>query len=225
MGNSTYPAITSKKHFLFDLDGTLVNSNDFHGAAFREVLGKSAPDQLPGFDYELVKGRRTRDVFAGFGFTDDAQLAVLSAAKQSAYFRSIAREGLPLIPGARRLLDFLRAKNIRIYVVSAGSRTSVEEALRAARIEAYFAGVVTSDEVTHSKPHPEIYRKCLDLHGLHAAECVAVEDSESGITASIAAGIDSVLVNSDSAVPRARAIFPTLEQFGDYVIETFRRAA
>ena len=225
MDNSTYLSITTKKHFLFDLDGTLVNSNDFHGAAFREVLSKSAPDQLLGFDYERVKGRRTRDVFAGFGFTDDAQLAVLSAAKQSAYFRSIAREGLPLIPGVRRLLDFLRSRNLKMYVVSAGSRTSVEEAIRAARIEAYFTGVVTSDEVTHSKPHPEIYCKCLDLHGLNAAECVAVEDSESGITASIAAGIDSVLVNSDSAFPRAAAVFPTLEQFSDYVIETLRRAA
>ena len=76
-----------------------------------------------------MKGRRTRDVFAGFGFTDDAQLGMLSAAKQSAYFRSIAREGLPLIPGARRLLDFLHARNIHMYIVSAGSRTSVEEAI------------------------------------------------------------------------------------------------
>lgn len=225
MGNSTFPAITSKMHFLFDLDGTLVNSNAFHGAAFREVLSKSAPHHLPGFDYETVKGRRTRDVFVGFGFTDDAQLDLLSAAKQTAYFRSIATEGLPLIPGVRRLLDFLRARNIHMYVVSAGSRSSVEEAIRAANIADYFAGVVTSDEVTHSKPHPEIYRKCLDLNHLSARNCVAVEDSESGITSSIAAGIDSVLVNSESAIPQARASFPAFEQFTDYVIDAFRRAA
>jgi HAD superfamily hydrolase (TIGR01509 family) len=225
LGNSTYPAITSKKHFLFDLDGTLVNSNEFHGAAFREVLSHSAPDHLRNFDYERIKGRRTRDVFAGYGFTDDVQLDNLSAAKQSAYFRSIARDGLPLIPGAHRLLDFLRTKDIGMYVVSAGSRTSVQEALRAATIAGYFTGVVTSDDVTRSKPNPEIYYKCLDLHGLKAADCVVVEDSASGITASIAAGIDSVLVNSESVVVQARATFPTLEEFSEYVIDAFRRAA
>jgi beta-phosphoglucomutase len=225
LGNSTYPAITSKKHFLFDLDGTLVNSNDFHGAAFREVLSTSAPDRLPTFDYETIKGRRTRDVFAGFGFQGDAQLDALSAAKQSAYFRSITREGLPLIPGARPLLDFLRTKNIGMYIVSAGSRSSVEEALRAASIVDYFSGVVTSSDVTHSKPNPEIYRKCLDSYGLDVHESLAVEDSESGITSSTSAGIDSVLVNSASAFPRARAVFPTLEQFATYVIDAFRKAA
>jgi HAD superfamily hydrolase (TIGR01509 family) len=198
-----------------------VDSNDFHGAAFREVLGKSAPEFLPSFDYETVKGRRTRDVFAGFGFTDDEQITVLTADKQTAYFRSIAQQGLPLISGARKLLDFLRSKKLQMYIVSAGSRSSVQEALRAAQIESYFAGVLTSDDVTRSKPNPEIYLKCLDAHNLNARDCLAIEDSESGITASVGAGLDSVLVSSDSTFPQALQIFPNLDQFSSYVIETF----
>lgn len=219
------PVITSKKNFLFDLDGTLVDSNEFHRAAFYEVLTASAPQFLPGFDYENIKGWKTRDVFANFGLSDDVDIDALTAAKQAAYFRSINAQGLPLIPGARELLDFLRSRNIRMYVVSAGSRHSVEEALHAAKIDSYFSGTVTSDEVARSKPNPEIYLKCLAIYGLNANDCVAVEDSESGVTSSVAAGIDSVLVNTDLEFPGALGTFAALEQFTDYAIQALRSAA
>jgi len=215
-------AIASKKHFLFDLDGTLVNSNEFHGLAFREVLERSAPEFLPRFNYDAVKGRPTRDVFAGFGFVDEAQIAVLTAEKQNAYSSAITRNGLPLIPGARELLDFLSSMNRRLYIVSAGSRASVEEALAAARIRGYFAGVMTSDDVMRSKPDPEIYRRCLETHDLAPSECVAVEDSESGIAASTGAGIDSVMIASHPARSARYQDFPTLAEFHRHVVDAFR---
>lgn len=214
-------AITSKKHFLFDLDGTLVDSNEFHGRAFREVLGRSAPQLLRDFDYETVKGRATRAVFESFGFQDESQIGVLTAEKQSAYSSAIAREGLPLIRGAREILDFLYSLDRGLYIVSAGSRRSVEEALRAARIRKYFIGVTTSDDVRRSKPDPEIYRQCLDVNGLSACDCVAIEDSGSGIAASVAAGIDSVMVCAGEQAPAGCDSYPSLEEFCLRVIETF----
>jgi HAD superfamily hydrolase (TIGR01509 family) len=214
-------SITAKRHFLFDLDGTLVDSNEFHGIAFREVLGRSAPQHLSNFDYEAVKGRPTRAVFESFGFKDEAQIGVLTAEKQSAYSSAIARKGLPLIRGAREILDFLMLLDRGLYIVSAGSRGSVEEALRAARIRKYFAGVTTSDDVLHSKPDPEIYRKCLEANNLLARDCVAIEDSHSGIAASIAAGIDSVMVVADENPPVGCESYPSLEAFCLRLIETF----
>jgi HAD superfamily hydrolase (TIGR01509 family) len=217
--------ITSKQHFLFDLDGTLVDSNEFHGLAFREVLGRSAPDRLAGFDYETVKGQATRAVFESFGFKDEAQITALTAAKQSAYSSAIARSGLPLIRGAREILDFLASLDKKLHIVSAGGRRSVEEALRAAKIRHYFSSVTTSDDVTHSKPDPEIYRKCLEANHAPAGDCLAIEDSDSGIAASTGAGIDSVLVNdcgkSVSSVSVDCEIYPSLEEFSVRIIEMF----
>ena len=214
--------ITKKKHFLFDLDGTLVDSSQFHRLAFHEVLAKSAPEHLPEFDYEAVKGRATRDVFADFGFQDEERVAVLTAEKQSAYSAAITKSGLPLIAGARVLLDFLASIDRNLYVVSAGSQGSVEQALRAAGIRKYFAGVTTSNDVKNSKPDPEIYQTCLESHHLAAKDCVAIEDSDSGIASSVAAGIDSVMVNAIGAPPDSCESFSSLEEFCLELICAFR---
>jgi HAD superfamily hydrolase (TIGR01509 family) len=216
--------IASKKNFLFDLDGTLVDSNPYHGLAFREVLSRFAPEHLAGFDYEAVKGRPTRDVFEQFGLGDQEQIAVLTAEKQNAYASAISKNGLPLIAGARELLDLLSTLGKRIFVVSAGSRASVEEALRAARIRSYFEGITTSDDVARSKPDPEIYRKCMESYDLAVGDCVAIEDSESGIAASVDAGIDSVMVNSTTPAPGACKTFRTLSDFCLFMIDGLRMA-
>jgi HAD superfamily hydrolase (TIGR01509 family) len=213
--------IRFKKNFLFDLDGTLVDSNQLHSLAFQQVLSRSAPEILATFDYEGIKGRRTSDVFAEYGFSSAEQIASLTAEKQSAYFSAIATYGLPLIAGAREILDLLAGNRRGLYLVSAGSRTSVEEALRAAGIRDYFSGVVTSDDVARSKPSPDIYLKCLELHDLPAANCVAVEDSGSGLQASMDAGIDSVLVSRDAGIDGSYETFATLEKFYDHVVEAF----
>jgi HAD superfamily hydrolase (TIGR01509 family) len=216
-------SITSKRHFLFDLDGTLVDSNEFHGLAFREVLERSAPDRLADFDYETVKGRATRAVFEGFGFEDEAQINELTAAKQKAYSSAIGRNGLPLIRGAREILDFLTLLGRKLHIVSAGSRRSVEEALRAAKIRHYFLSVTTSDDVTRSKPDPEIYRKCLEANNALAGDCLAIEDSDSGIAASTGAGIDSVMINCAGSAPRLPRCesYSSLAEFSIRTIEMF----
>jgi len=216
-------SITSKRHFLFDLDGTLVDSNEFHGLAFREVLERSAPDRLAGFDYETVKGRATRAVFEGFGFKDEAQITALTAAKQKAYSSAIGRNGLPLIRGAREILDFLTLLDRKLHIVSAGSRRSVEEALRAAKIYHYFSSVTTSDDVIRSKPDPGIYRKCLETNNARADDCLAIEDSDSGIAASTGAGIDSVMVNfaGTAACPPRCEKYSSLAEFSIRIIEMF----
>jgi HAD superfamily hydrolase (TIGR01509 family) len=215
------PVIQYKKYFLFDLDGTLVDSNELHSLAFQQVLSRSAPEILTNFDYEGIKGRRTSDVFAEYGFSDAKQIALLTAEKQSAYASAIAAYGLPLIAGAREILDFLSGHRRTLYLVSAGSRASVEDALRAAQIRNYFSGVITSDDVARSKPSPDIYRKCLDVHDLSTASCVAVEDSESGVQASIGAGIDSVMVSRCAETDGSYELFPTLENFYEHLVEVF----
>lgn len=219
------PAITFKTCFLFDLDGTLIDSSEHHAAAFRQVLKQFAPAQLPSFNYEIVKGRATREIFADLGFTNTVDIEKLSTQKQNAYRQSISTVGLRLMPGARGLLDVLSRLKRHLYIVSAGSRRSVEEALRATSIDNYFSGVVTSDEVSESKPEPEIYLKCLTRYQLVASHCIAIEDSESGIAASTGAGIDSIMVNSRTVHSDTCDIFPTLKDFHSFVVEKMQKSA
>lgn len=215
-----FARIAAKECFLFDLDGTLVDSNQLHCEAFHEVLNKSAPQVLSRFDYEAIKGRSTRDVFSGLGFSDGNQVALMTQEKQRAFSVAVSQYGVPLMPGAPQILHLLHAMRRKLYIVSAGSRTSTEVTLRAAGIRRYFSAVVTSDDVTRNKPDPEIYRKCVEVHGLVTTDCVAIEDSESGLAASTAAGIDSILING-RALGGTTRVFPTLLHLYDALSSTF----
>ena len=77
-------ALRDKRHLLFDLDGTLVDSSPAHAAAFREALLALAPALAPGFDYERVRGVETRAAMRMLG-VDEARLARAVDAKREAY--------------------------------------------------------------------------------------------------------------------------------------------
>lgn len=205
------PLFTYKSNYLFDFDGTLVDSSALHEMAFRLALDKHSPGSVRGFDYELAKGRKTRDVFVDLQVGDSKCVDRLTDEKQRIYRSLLERGDLRLMAGARRLLEFLVFTGRVLYLVTSGSRASVERALSATRIGGYFTGVVTADDVASSKPDPAIYLACLEHYQLPPAGCVSIEDAESGVRASAAAGIDCVVVGQ--APPEhagALAVFPTL---------------
>jgi HAD superfamily hydrolase (TIGR01509 family) len=202
----------SKRSFLFDLDGTLIDSSGLHERAFRCALASHAPQILPRFDYEWAKGRRTSDVFVRLTGANGELAARLTSEKQRAYLSLLNQERLPVIAGARKILTALSTLGRRLYLVSAGSRTSVGRALHAAGLRTFFAGVVTSDDVSVSKPSPDIYLRCLAQYSLEPGQCLTVEDSESGLRASLAASIDCVVVHSTQLHPGALGVFRNLDE-------------
>jgi HAD superfamily hydrolase (TIGR01509 family) len=181
--------------FLFDFDGTLVDSAPLHDWAFREVLLAECPHALGQFSYERVRGRATKEVFREAGVDHPAELSRLTALKQH-YYQQAVREGrLNVFPGATDLLAALSSAGRNLYLVTSGSRASVEVALQATGLGRYFEGVVTSSEVARGKPSPELYLETIRRFGLEAADCIAIEDAPSGAEAARAAGLEVVMVN------------------------------
>jgi HAD superfamily hydrolase (TIGR01509 family) len=192
--------IAHKTTFLFDLDGTLVDSSPLHELAFHEVIRHYHPELAESFDYERMKGRRTRDVFLALGLTEETRLAELVTAKQAHYRASVQQGRVVLCPGTMRVLALLRAAGRRLFVVTGASRASAEQVLESCGIRAFFEGIVSADEVLHSKPHPQIFLHCLETYRLDRKASLVVEDALSGAMGARAAGIDVVLVhNSDPA--------------------------
>jgi HAD superfamily hydrolase (TIGR01509 family) len=177
------------RHFLLDFDGTLVDSAPLHSEAFRTVLGEQVPSLVPTFDYDRVRGRSTREVLAELGIVDTKQLADLTAAKQARYRAAVAAGELRPMAGARDLLAWLRDRGYGLYVVTGGSRGSVEPALAASGLTNFFSGLSTGDEVAHGKGAPDVYLACLARFNLAACDCLAVEDAASGVAACRGAGI------------------------------------
>jgi HAD superfamily hydrolase (TIGR01509 family) len=120
-------------------------------------------------------------------------------------------EGVTPMPGAIRLLDGLRAAGMPAALVSASPRQIVDVVLRTIGAER-FALVVAAEDTPRAKPLPDPYLKAAANLGVDPAECVAVEDSPTGLAAAHASGCRVVSVSDDVAVPPDVLIVDSLER-------------
>jgi HAD superfamily hydrolase (TIGR01509 family) len=191
---------------LFDMDGTLVDSEKIwdialdelaaryggtlSASARRAMLGTRTAESLAILHADL--GQPWRDPVAGAAWLD-ARVAQLFA------------EGVPWRPGAMALLRAVRAAGVPTALVTSTVRSLVDVALVTIGRD-NFDVVVCGDEVADTKPHPEPYRAAARLLGVRVGECVAIEDSPVGVASARAAGIPVVAVPSEIALEAAEGV-------------------
>jgi beta-phosphoglucomutase len=180
---------------IFDVDGVLVRSMESHAAAYQRVFAEIGVPIRPE-EVFANEGRRSREVIQslaeerGLGLSD-AKLDEMNRRKQAAFY---AFGPAPLYPGVVDLLDALDAHGIRYAAVTGTNRANVEHHL--GPLVARFAAVVTSDDVTHTKPNPEPYQAALAKLAVKPQEAVVVENAVLGIRSAKAAGLRVVAVAS-----------------------------
>lgn len=106
----------------------------------------------------------------------------------------IEKNGLPMKPGVRELLDWLKENGWTVGLASSTRRSSVLNHLEQAGIRGYFSTVITGDMVEHSKPQPDIYLMACRELGADPEETYAIEDSPNGIRSAHAAGMTPLMV-------------------------------
>jgi len=213
-----------KTAFLFDLDGTLVDSSALHEKVFREVLGDFAPPLVEGFDYEALKGRSTVESFRELGIAEGGGLDTLVCEKQRRYRAAVLGGELQLMPGSREILELLESWRKRLFVVTGGSRRSVEAALESTGVHGFFEGVITAEDVSCGKPAPDGFLLCLERFAIPASRAIGIEDSINGLEACRAAGLAAVLVNNPGLVGRFQPAFPNLVEFRLALLKEFTGA-
>ena len=177
---------------LLDLDGTLLDSEPVHRAAYESFFAARGWAVDPG-TYAHFVGRRGSDVFATLpgpwaGHDPDALVAeVLGHLAES--------PATPVpVPGAADLVRSYHSRGVPITLVTSATRAwaeyAVEELLG---VRDCFTALITWEDVAHGKPHPAPYRAA--CHALHVkpADALAVEDSVAGVTAAVAAGVGRVV--------------------------------
>lgn len=183
------------KAVIFDVDGVLVRSMERHAEAYAAAF---APYGVRIEPHEVFRheGRGSREVAValarerGLGLTG-AQLDALADHKQ----RVFASFGpMPKYAGVDDLVERLRARNLRLAMVTGTKRVNVESHF--GEWLARFEAIVTADDVTRTKPHPEPYAKALEKLGLAASEVVVVENAPLGIRSAKAAGVRVVAVTT-----------------------------
>ncbi|WP_412515994.1 HAD family hydrolase [Actinomadura madurae] len=188
--------------WLCDLDGTLVDSTPVHDAAFRAALAETAPELLGSFRYERHAGASTDEVAAVLGLGTDGARRLIGAKRR--HYRAYVDAGrVKVFPGARRFLAALAAGGQPAYLVTSGSRGSVERVLAACSLGGWFRGVLTGDDVPVSKPDPAFYRRACERWGIAPDEAVAVEDSVHGVASAVGAGLTTFQVHAAEPAPGA----------------------
>ncbi|WP_308915457.1 HAD family phosphatase [Jannaschia sp. LMIT008] len=177
---------------IFDMDGTLLDSEVIYGAAFqdaRAALGLP-PDEAA---FHAVVGLPTPamrpTLTAALGPRTDAFLAAWDAALAPAFDRPV-----PVKPGAVDVLAALAARGVPLAVATSTRTGPARDRLAKAGLDHRFAHVVGGDAVERGKPAPDIYLRAAALLGADPAACAAFEDSEVGTRAALAAGCRVVQV-------------------------------
>jgi HAD superfamily hydrolase (TIGR01509 family) len=199
---------------LFDLDGTLAETDSLHLPTWVDVLKPHGVEVDEEFYKQSISGRNTseivRDLLPELSVEENRSIG---DAKEAS-FRERAGELEPL-PG---LIDFLkrgRERRMEIVLVTNAPEENVETILLALQLRDYFDAVVLADEVEAAKPDPAPYRAALKKTGVPARGALAFEDSVSGIASSVAAGIPTVGIASSQAPQRLleAGAFMTAEDF------------
>jgi HAD superfamily hydrolase (TIGR01509 family) len=182
---------SSPAGLLFDLDGTLVETDPTHLAAFNDILGPYGIVVDEHFYNTDIIGFPNADIFMrilpGLTVADHVRLAD----EKEALFRSRAG-GLKPATGLLELLDRADASGVASIVVTNAPRANALMMLGALGIGDRFRGMIIGDEMANPKPHPEPYLVGLERLGARTDHAVAFEDSRSGVRSAAAAGLSVV---------------------------------
>lgn len=186
--------------YIFDLDGTLVDSMPVHYKAWRWALREhGAPQHVFRWEEFVAHGGMAApdivaDLNATYGL--DMEPETVADDKRNRYAWLLQNETLPVIPETVNLVRRLREQGIP-YAIGTGSMPSgAMETLESAGVADLFPIMVTPADVPpgFGKPRPDIFLLCAERMGVNPCECVVFEDAEPGIQAAMAGGMDYVRV-------------------------------
>jgi len=179
---------------IFDMDGTLIDSEAVYIAAMREAadaLALALPLDLchamvgvPSHECNVMLQEHY-----GTGF----DLAVFRGHFSTSVQRQMS-ERVPVKPGVVELLDFLRGRALPLAIATSAGRATAERNLGRAGLLDRFSALATRDDVEYPKPAPDLYLEAAKRLGVAPERCVAFEDSSIGVIAAHAAGMRAVMV-------------------------------
>lgn len=180
---------------IFDVDGVLFDTERLTQQTWLTVSREMGWPQVGEAYLEFVGQNRT-DIFRkmvelfGQEFPKEAFMKVCSAYSQA----RMERDGVPVKPGVREILTFLKERGIPTALATSTGRPRTQRRLEMTGLAPYFSAAITGDQVVHSKPDPEIYLLACEALHTDPAHTLAIEDSRNGILSASRAGMPVIMV-------------------------------
>jgi HAD superfamily hydrolase (TIGR01509 family) len=184
------------KAILFDLDGTLANTDPIHFGIWQRVLRPHGITFDKPFYNAHFSGRLNPDIVSDLLPELTPQAGQSLSAYKEACFREAAADQLQPLPGLLPLLDWLKQRQLLSAVVTNAPRPNAEFMLKTLELMDTFDLIIISDDLPRGKPDPLPYQEALRRFSLTPEEAVVFEDSPSGIRSAVAAGITTIGVAS-----------------------------
>ena len=193
---------------IFDMDGVLIDSYQAHFASWQRMLATHGLT-ISEKDFARTFGQTNVAIISQFWpdkAADRDVMAAMADEKEQA-FREVLREHFPEMPGASDLLRALHQAGWLLAVGSSGPRENVQTVLNCLPAGGLFHAAVTGCDVSHSKPHPEVFLTAAGKLGAKPECCVVIEDAPVGLQAAHAAGMAAVALTGtfDRAAHTGRA--------------------
>ena len=186
---------SSIKAVLFDLDGTLTDTEKYYQIAWPKALshfGYQVEDWMPLQLRSLGRPFAPRQFKDWFG--EDFDYNKVREYRKGIVEEMIKESGIPLKPGAKEILRWLRQQKVLTALVTANNFSRAERYLKKIDLFEYFDKIICADMVSQGKPAPDIYAfACRELN-LDPKETFAVEDSPNGVTSAYLAGCNVIMV-------------------------------
>ena len=183
------------KAVIFDLDGVIVSTDDCHYRAWK----KMADEEGIYFDREINNRLRGVSRMASLEIVLEKANREYSekekqeiAERKNNYYKELICELTPndILPGAIETLEQLKENGIKIAIGSSSKNTPI--ILKQIGLDNYFDAVSDGNNITHSKPDPEVFLKAAEMLGIAPEDCMIVEDADAGIEAGKRAGMKTL---------------------------------
>lgn len=213
------------KGVIFDHDGTLVDSEKKHFGLWQTLLTRYGIDFQESEYKTYLAGVPTFNnaeyLVAKYDLGISAQ--ALFEQRELATNATLGEQACPLIAGAKPLVEWIDELGLAMAIATGASVREVKPTLTEHGFSRYFPIVASRDHVAHAKPAPDVYQYALDQMGLSAAQCIAIEDSPTGLRSAIACGIDCIVVQNDYSrghdFTGALAVLDHMDEVREWVLQ------
>jgi beta-phosphoglucomutase len=197
--------------FIFDLDGVITDTAEYHYRAWKR-LADELGIPFTREENEALRGIPRREslllMLKGRSYPEDVLTELME--RKNGYYLEFIREISPrdLLPGARELLQEIRAAGLKIALGSASK--NAREVIERLGITDLFDAIADGYSVTRQKPAPDLFLHAAHLLDLPPTACVVVEDAAAGVEAALAGGFYVVGIGPQERVGRAHLVIPSL---------------
>jgi len=187
------PASRLPAAVLWDMDGTLLDSAEYHWLAWRDTMAEMG-FEISHEEFIATFGQRNDTILRGWISEEltAAEIARISDIKEARYRTMVKERGVVLLPGVHEWLIRLRDAGWRQAIASAAPRANVATIIEVLGLETFFGGYIGAEDVQRGKPDPQVFQAAAALLGVPAERCVVLEDAPAGVAAGRSAGMRTI---------------------------------